>query len=509
VSILYSTREPPLDETAVDPIYCVRVFPAKSELGAWQCDFDDSPAFIVVPSRDNYPFNYHDTKGIIMELSTTSKTFCGRQIQPQVDISVIKGWLEFCHHNHKALCKQKHKPRIPQGFRVIDCLKRKVVPWEDVAHPKQYVTLSYFWGSSKDESTIRKGSIPNPSPSTIEDTILLTINLGYRYLWIDRYCIPPDNPVNKQIQIQSMDEIYQHSVITVVAAAGSDPHYGLPGIGTTPREGQPCVKVGDRTLVYTPYVRKEILNAKWNSRGWTYQEGLLSRRKLVFTNTQVCFQCNAMHCPESIRAPLTGLYTYKNIRMRDNVGISKVFPLRGLGKSPNDLERRLNEYLQRSLTFESDILDAFKGVIAAFERRFPFEFQSLCGIPIVTQKVFFGSDQVDALVTSLSWVSIGSHKAGQEPERRQGFPSWTWMGWKLQRVSFHRGTLYRRFQYKAIVGVSVEYADRSVLPWNGNQELILTRDKSGSSPLLFHICGPTLDVQISPDGCISGSDLGK
>src|SRR5882757_3669552 len=38
----YSTREPPLDETIVDPVYCLRVFPAKSELGAWQCDFDDS-----------------------------------------------------------------------------------------------------------------------------------------------------------------------------------------------------------------------------------------------------------------------------------------------------------------------------------------------------------------------------------------------------------------------------------------------------------------------------------
>ena len=499
----YDTREPPLDKDEVDPVYCLRVFPAKRELGAWQCDFDDSPAFIVVPSRDNYQSHYENTNGIIMELSETPESFCGRQIQPQVDLSVIKGWLEFCHNNHKALCKQESNLRIPQGFRVIDCLTRKIVSWEDVAHPKQYVTLSYVWGSSREESTIRKGVIPSPSPATVEDTILLTINLGYRYLWIDRYCIPHDNTMNKQTQIQSMGEIYQHSILTVVAAAGSDPRYGLPGIGATPRERQPCVKVGDKTLIYTPYVRKEILNSKWNSRGWTYQEGLLSRRKLVFSATQVYFQCNAMHCLESIRAPLKDLHIYKNARMRDKVEISRVFPIRGLGKSPVDLEKRLNEYLQRSFTFESDILDAFRGVLAAFERMFAWGAQNLCGVPIFTTKSF-GND-LDALVVSLSWSSINSYEEGQEPKRRLGFPSWTWVGWKLPGVTFrHRSS----FQHKAIVGVSVEYADRFVLPWSGNQNLILARDSSGSSPLFFRIYGPTLDVQISPDGSILGNDEG-
>ena len=62
-----------------------------------------------------------------------------------------------------------------------------------------------------------------------------------------------------------MDEIYQYSVLMVVVAAGDDPYYRLPGISMTLRECQPCVKVGNKTLVYTPYIRKEILNLKWNS----------------------------------------------------------------------------------------------------------------------------------------------------------------------------------------------------------------------------------------------------
>lgn len=70
---------------------------------------------------------------------------------------------------------------------------------------------------------------------------------------MDRYFIPQDNAVNEQTQIQSMGEIYQHSVVTLVAATGDDPHFGLPGIGATLRKHQPCVKVkgGLSHILYT------------------------------------------------------------------------------------------------------------------------------------------------------------------------------------------------------------------------------------------------------------------
>ncbi|CZR65432.1 uncharacterized protein PAC_15332 [Phialocephala subalpina] len=296
-----------------------------SELGAWRLDFDNSPGFVVVPARDRqYRFNYQDTSGIIMELSNKPHAFCGRQIQPQVDLSLLKGWLEFCNINHKTLCR-KFDPRLPQGFRVIDCLTRRIVSWETVARPKSYIALSYVWGNHVKDATTSKDSPLGPLPATIEDAILLTIGLGYQYLWIDRYCISQDNPIERQLQIQNMNAIYEQSVVTVIAAAGDDPYHGLPGVSATPRKSQPHVKIGSRTFISTPYVKNEILQSKWNSRGWTYQEGLLSRRRLVFTDTQIYFQCNSMHCLESIYAPLEILHTFKNNRMRDQVEMSRVF----------------------------------------------------------------------------------------------------------------------------------------------------------------------------------------
>jgi hypothetical protein len=336
-----------------------------------------------------------------MVQSETAEIFSGRQIQSHVDISVLRKWLQFCENNHKPLCKHTFNFEAPDGFRVIDCITRRIISWKDVSKGERYVALSYVWDTSNEEPLVQDGVIPHSTPLTIEDTILLTTELGYRYLWIDRYCIAQGDSAHKQKQIQCMDEIYGHSIVTIIAAAGDDPHHGLPGISVTKRKPQPRVRFGSKTLVYTPYTKKEVLDSKWNHRGWTYQEAILSRRKLVFTAMQVYFQCSSMHCLESIDASLEALHIHKNVRMRDNIEISRVFPLRGLGKNLEDIEKRLNEYLQRSLTTEADILNAFRGVLVAFERKFPHGIRTLCGIPIYISGVTGSS--LDALAFGLLW----------------------------------------------------------------------------------------------------------
>jgi hypothetical protein len=501
----YHTRIPSSDESEVDPCYVLRVFPAKSQLGAWQLDFDDSPAFVVVPARDRYRSNYQDTSGIIMELSNKPHAFCGRQIRPHSDLSLLKGWLEFCITNHRTLCR-KFDPRLPRGFRVIDCLTRRIVLWETVARPKSYIALSYVWGNHVEHATTSKYSPLGRLPTTIEDAILLTTGLGYQYLWIDRYCISQDNPIERQLQIQNMHAIYEQSVVTIIAAAGDDPYYGLPGVSTTPRKSQPHMKIGSRTLISTPYVKNEILHSKWNSRGWTYQEGLLCRRRLVFTDTQIYFQCNSMHCLESIYAPLEILHTHNNNRMRDQVEMSRVFPLRGLGKYPKHLESRLNEYLKRSLTFENDILDAFRGILTAFEREFSSRAKSFCGIPIFGKTP--STVNLEALVFGMSWSP--RYKDSRNPKRRPGFPSWTWVGWEMDQIVFYSfGTSHHIAaleRLNSLIDVSVEYLDGIVLPWNGNQDEILAQEGMGAFPVFLRICGLTLNVQIYPDGRISTTE---
>jgi hypothetical protein len=80
----------------------------------------------------------------------------------------------------------------------------------------------------------RVGSaLPKNLPYTIADAITLTRLLGYRHLWIDEYCIDKGSSRHKMEQINRMDEIYKGADLTIVAAAGKDKAYGLPGVNST------------------------------------------------------------------------------------------------------------------------------------------------------------------------------------------------------------------------------------------------------------------------------------
>jgi hypothetical protein len=476
---------------------------AKLWYGVGDGNISDSPTFSIAPVHIGR--NYSAGAGVVMVVSEAKNGLFARRLSSKLDVSLPAEWLAFCDRHHKA-CAPPDLP-IPKGFRVIDCsaATKLLVAWEDVAHPKHYVTLSYVWGGDEGEAGKSDGGLPGSPPRTIDDAMSLTISLGYRYLWVDRYCIPQDDAMAKHVQLQSMDIIYQHSILTIIAAAGENPHHGLPGVGKTSRtETQASVTIGSWTLASVPFIKDEVLRSKWNSRGWTYQEGLLSRRRLVFTDTQVYFQCNAMHCLESIQAPLEPLHTEDKAQMRRTVAMSRVFPRHAVGEGPFMLSNLINEYLQRSLTFESDILDAFRGVLAAYELKFFSSRRIFVGLPV---PVGPATSPLTALVDGLSWdwkTRNGHPQVLETLERRSGFPSWTWVGWKVPAaVRLAYAWRSEACIRAALVDASVEYADGMLLSWAANQRLIFSRDRAGCLPAFLRICGPTLNVHVSPEGQVA------
>jgi len=150
-------------------------------------------------------------------------------------------------------------------------------------------------------------SLPHDLSGAIEDAIQVTKQLGLRSIWIDKYCIDQTNTKDKHDQIRQMDMIYQGSEVTIVAAAGEDENTGLPGAGSMARKIQPYFSFGALTVISTmPHPHQVIKGSRWMTRGWTLQESILARRRLVFTDEQVYFECNAMNCFESISVPTVG-----------------------------------------------------------------------------------------------------------------------------------------------------------------------------------------------------------
>ena len=105
---------------------------------------------------------------------------------------------------------------------------------------KRYACLSYVWGDVPADKTSCDNEPLADIPQTVADAIVVTQQLGIRYLWVDRYCIGQDNAAEKHATISNMDSIYRNACITIVAAAGSDSNYGLPGISRPRKNPRSC-----------------------------------------------------------------------------------------------------------------------------------------------------------------------------------------------------------------------------------------------------------------------------
>jgi hypothetical protein len=75
-------------------------------------------------------------------------------------------------------------------------------------HRCWYLALSYVWGSQKARA-VHTGEKLSSLPQTIEDAIIVTLKLGFQYLWVDMYCIKQDNQNHVGDQIRHMDLVYR------------------------------------------------------------------------------------------------------------------------------------------------------------------------------------------------------------------------------------------------------------------------------------------------------------
>jgi hypothetical protein len=72
-------------------------------------------------------------------------------------------------------------------LNIIDCRTRKVVKFP---RGVRYLALSYIWGSenSDESSTPSHDMLYGSIPTTISDTMEVTVHLGLQFFWVDRYC---------------------------------------------------------------------------------------------------------------------------------------------------------------------------------------------------------------------------------------------------------------------------------------------------------------------------------
>lgn len=332
-----------------------------------------------------------------------------------VDWDRIQDWIGTCSTDPQHFDCRPMSLAL-DGFRVIDCLSRAVLPLPPEA---KYTALSYVWGLNNIPEPLRDGGrLPATTPMAIEDAMHCTTQLGFRYLWVDRYCIDQASP-SKHLQIHNMNLIYGCASVTIVNATGDDSECGLPGVSKQIRTAQASFVIGGKRLLQIPPSGTIINNSKWATRGWTLQEGLLSKIRLVFTRSQVYFQCKRWHSCESMAGVFKNFEhtcpSYHPHSMQAFMHYDRYSTSDWLSV----FQDLLVQYLSRSLKYDSDVLVAFQAILKSLE------VNHFWGIP------FRLEDQPSpdaALLSHLTWFPVGGQN--EPPVLRRGFPTWSWVAWE-------------------------------------------------------------------------------
>lgn len=282
-------------------------------------------------------------------------------------------------------------------------------------------------------------------------------------------------------QLRQMHHIYEQAYLTIIAAAGADADYGIPGVSRSRKVKQAHVQIGEATLLDAlPDSRDDLRECSWSTRAWTLQEGALSRRRLMFTDQQVHFECLRMRCQESVydstsfSQDLDEAIT-TSMGSRKGRDFHRCFPAGTFGDHEGHDEfiaGYVNDYAQRDLTYESDALIAFTGMMKKYAETTNYRFH--WGMPYILLPAGTRHDPNAFMDTIMDMNKIQIGKR----QRRQEFPSWSWAGWRGACIGYQ---VPRRSMSRYGASVSVELIDGTTVPWIDYANCAA---KSPSSPYL-------------------------
>lgn len=363
-----------------------------------------------------------------------------RDLLSSPHIGLINRWRNTCKIEHKSCHTAAHSQSPPS--RVLELLDSggmgnecgvRLIETHGTMR-EEYACLSYCWGNPKTQTHTGETNRANLSkrlqaisfdslPETIIDAIYLCFKLGFRFLWVDRLCIIQDDARDWEREASRMCDIYSRSALTIT-------------IPSCTRSSQSFLKERQNAHQFTEkdgfavinYINAEsesksklwliggllgrgaaswfleeswdefavISSAKgnhWITRGWTFQEWMLSPR-VLHIDTMTLWDCFEGYANE-----LNRRYTERAHLLR-NPG--------EYGKSIS-WEFIVQEYTRRKITYEKDRLPALAGLASRCRQ--------------ATGHTYLAGLWLEEMPRSLLW-----ERADDAPPNANeiNMPSWSW-----------------------------------------------------------------------------------
>ncbi|KAL6871744.1 heterokaryon incompatibility domain-containing protein [Trichoderma longibrachiatum] len=221
-------------------------------------------------------------------------------------------WLKNCQAHEK--CQVEHAGFVPTRLLYLgpERTDTDVLDLVENMESVPYAALSHRWTDETPSISLlttnlsarRQHGMPIVSlPRMMQDVVLVLRHLGIEYVWIDSLCIVQDDKEDWKREAAKMALIYTNAELTVAASWCDKPRQSLFKDRREPRElpvdlaevkGQSIfIRRRKPHLTWSEEPMVEDPDTEWPllSRGWVYQEQLLSRRMLHFTRNELIWEC--------------------------------------------------------------------------------------------------------------------------------------------------------------------------------------------------------------------------
>jgi len=455
----------------------------------------------------------------------------GNRLEKRIDIPFFKHCIEECRQEHsgKDGCasplSSAVKPDDKTIFRLINVntMSVKKLMYLEVMKGSKYpyAALSYLWGKPLslegwtlvsdresvgkkkwkrrkqdgswafrdeclDRTKLRRGHESNilyrdgglkdmmsSIPKTIRDAIDVTKNVGLDYIWVDQLCIIQDEgDPDKKLNIERMDTIYSHAQFTIVAADGKNADSGLRGVGCDRGELEQISEeiVPGANMSLPVNIKWDI--RLWESRAWTFQEKVLSKRLLVFTGGCAIWYCRGGIWREDVNALDGDISAVRFPWPRMAASTPSKDKLEGAGLSSRadggicmhrrsvmyDYVAAVEDLSSRDITNAGDILGAFRGV------------SKVLGTQEHLGRHFWQGLPVHFMDVALFWqTSRPAHRRDKADEDDRIPPSWSPFGWAADSDTVSSAPARTLIEYTKPYEV-----------WSDGKGILLRRDPDGT-----------------------------
>jgi hypothetical protein len=347
-----------------------------------------------------------------------------------VDLTKIKQWKSDCLTSHGSRCDNPMKIWKTTPAWLVDVELECVVPGKEQVN---FVALSYTYGDLlglkmdaelsaklREPHAFQSPDIASRIPPTLANAMFVTKSLDERFLWVDALCIGHDNPTETARQLTMMGSIYASATLTIIATDGDarEGILGLNGISESRALAQKVFPFRSSNIIVRSTDIFSLVHGgtPYFSRGWTYQERQLAKRKLFFLKKAAHWECQHRQFHEDLTSGAE-IESYIEPRLVESLD---GFPeLSSFGNI-------IADYNEKDLRYPEDALPGITGMLAVLSRSFEGGF--LFGIP----EMFFHR--------ALAWTPYWAHtelerrKLSDRPRQDQlpagQLPSWSWIGWK-------------------------------------------------------------------------------